>query len=600
MLRRSYSPAVVDLPVDPLAAAGAGSGAPVSQVDPLDLPWEQIDHAIAAFRRPLEPDLEPVGGAEVVGTDQAGMAIGSLKLFSYEDVGKDRFGAATDQLDDAMELGVDLARQYGARDLSWGALTDGPLVLPSGAVEWKVPTPIPVDEAEIERLVSLGRAAFDEDQPSNVTRFAELLVAAWRRGVRLRFTFFTFGGGSKILLDKPDRDAAHTFDPRDDDDLLLPWSDLHQPVSAWGELARVLLARRPLTNVLRSYWSPDWVGADTIAAAEADPGLAAVVKYTLVSMDFTQPGKARTIRAIARACATLLVDAETAAASLLTDEERAEFALENVVDGIELGNECDTRNIMEGVSSRTGENVSLVEETAALWTRFVVYSAIGFVEGFRAAKGSRWAMPKLYLPGLHSVQPADLSPPADLGEVGEFPPVADNTPLSWTWKFQFLDALCDRLALTWRLLRGELPTGVDLSTPYDFLPPIAELFGGIDLHWYHFQDPGTEDSGSESISIGPLHAGWLFSDLQAIANLLISRGLGSRVTVVESSASADRRRFAVAEGLGPDEVLSTTQRLAFQANDTWRRLLAARAAGAYRAGHHPWCYTSDTWSGCGL
>ncbi|MCK6507749.1 hypothetical protein L6R53_31010, partial [Myxococcota bacterium] len=96
VLRRSYSPAVVDLPVDPLAAAGAGSGAPVSQVDPLDLPWEQIEHAIAAFRRPLEPDLEPVGGAEVVGTDQAGMAIGSLKLFSYEDVGKDRFGAATD------------------------------------------------------------------------------------------------------------------------------------------------------------------------------------------------------------------------------------------------------------------------------------------------------------------------------------------------------------------------------------------------------------------------------------------------------------------------------------------------------------------------
>ncbi|MCK6507195.1 hypothetical protein L6R53_28130 [Myxococcota bacterium] len=159
---------------------------------PLDLPLSAIQLAVLP---PPDPSLDPVldssvdptipvdgeGAAVMEGpVFQEGLMLGGLKSWMYEDeamvvdgattetgtetgtdtetgVEKDpaetlqtRFGAGAWQVQDAVALGVSVARQFGTRDLLWDHL-----------VAWDDPlrrTPVPADEDELTTLHP-GRSA---------------------------------------------------------------------------------------------------------------------------------------------------------------------------------------------------------------------------------------------------------------------------------------------------------------------------------------------------------------------------------------------------------------------------------------------------------
>lgn len=460
-------------------------------------------------------------------------------------------------------------------------------------VKFEMSTAVPADEADMVDRILNGRLYFVDGQPTNVERIAELMLTAWRTGVKLRFTFLTLGGGNERLLNADDANRGA--------DAMKEWPEWEHLVEKVDSWANVLYGSYRLMdlfprNVLRMYWSPDHIDPSVLEWAEADPVNKALVSYTLSSLDLGLSFQRAAVRTMARACATLLVQAEEAAAASMDDEERDRFSLGQVLDGIELFNECEIRNIVQGGHADSAV-VAMADKTAQRWARGFVMSAIGFVEGFRELKGSDWELPTLYLPGLSSYTAPDFP----LGLSGfSFPSVDSGAARSWTWRHVFLDELCRTITRTWGLLRGDwAPLGLHVSTPMPDLPELSSLIGGADLHWYHFNPPTppTEDEAN----IGILHAGWLITEIAAAADILEAHGLPGRVTVFESAASSDRSLgYQVAPGKGDEDGITETEALEFQANDVWRRLLSAAAAGSERPSHHPWTETVDTWAGCGL
>lgn len=611
---QSTSPSVVPISQELPVPLDAALVARVDHRHPFDLPWARIDRAVASalLTTPGRPDTEPLIGSDLVSTldFQEGLGLNGLKAYQTEDAPPNtRFGSGADQLSDARTVGADVVRQFGIRDLLWGMLTDGPRRVEGtggspSRLAFDVPTPVPTDEDELGRRLQEGRAfdfeGFDgstSGEASNVERLGEQLAQAYKNKLRLRFTFLSLGGGSETVLQVDHDRAADTMGEYPD------WSHLHLNVKAWAvtrypgtdketerDTVNSWLAAIP-ANTLRMYWSPEHLRPDDLSKARTDPLTWAAASYALASLDFRYSFQRASIRSIAYRCAGLLVDAGIHAKSLLEDEEYATaslFRLDEVLDGVELFNECELRTIFQGKAGTVP--VHLVEATADMWAKGVVMASLGFIEGFHDLGVTR---PSLYLPGLSSYSAADREA-ATLGPTGsvyEFPSSGDSSR-SWTWRTVFLDALCQRIALTWSFIRGEMLHLDSAALPYSWVPSLREVFAGVDLHWYHFTVAGSD--------LGALHAGWLMTEVAAVSSLLNSRGFPSEVTVFENCASEDEADFHVY----PDGTTSRgeTERLreAFQASEAWRRLLAAKAAGAVKVSWHPLAEQSEQWDECGL
>jgi hypothetical protein len=351
------------------------------------------------------------------------------------------------------------------------------------------------------------------------------------------------------------------------------------------------------------YWSPDHLDPLVLREARTRPSVWAAASYALASLDFRFSFQRAGVRAIAYRCAGLLVEAAEHARSLLEEEghpDASSFGLWEVLEGIELFNECELRTIIKGAVDAV--QVDLVEDTADMWARGVVMAALGFWWGFR----ERGLLPEgrvpLFLPGLSSYTAGDVAATSVGpwgGAVYRFP-TAGGGNRSWTWRALFLDRLCRRIAATWAFLRGELYAEPYAPEGFGWVPGLGQVFRGIDLHWYHFS---VGVLGGDTPSLGPLHAGWLMSEVAQASGLLDAHGLGSEVTVFESCAREGPDDFQVFPAGTTAGAATDAQREAFQAGDAWRRLLSAKAAGAGKVSWHPWAENpseSNQWADCGL
>ena len=556
-----------------------------TRLDQRELAWQRAVHELTqprgtgltpdpllgSVQRPLWTDETPVARTKAearplpVPSFQRGMGLNGMKAFQWEDTytvssadATTEFGAGPYELNDAANLGVSQARQFGPRDLRWDLL-----------VAWDDPgrrVPIPYDPDELRSLVLGG---WGKVPVTNVDRFAALLGAAWKRDVKLRFTFLTLGGGSTRLVNSADADTT----------------SLEGGLTADLTDAVTVPHSANQSNVLRQYWSPDYLDAEGLSA-DSDEG-----RYYLVSLDMSVLAKKQAVRTFASACAALLVQAERAVkagaavspdGSPLSDDERDLFSLDQVLDGIEIGNEIEVRSIVNVGTSSVSPT-----DTAELWAGAWLHAAIGFIETFRSLRGTHAALPTLYLPGLASVSQPDIPGGA----------YSDTSAAStWNWKYDFLDAMLERIRTVWRLLRT-----FPASLTYH-LPPLADALGGIDYHWYHFQNRGKGGTTPGDI-LGPLHSGWLISDVAALAGLLDDHGLDARVTVFESGTTArfgTNNAYMVTAGKAPGTTLTDAEGQAFQADEVWRRLLAAKAGGAEQAGWHAWMASSPTYTAFGF
>ena len=602
--------------------------AAVDRRHPFDLPWARIDRAVATrmLSFPGRPDTEPLDGADLVASVgfQNGLGLGGLKADQMEDDPPNpRFGSGADQLSDASSLGVDVVRQFGVRDMLWGMLTNAPKA-PDDAtgevgttLKFVVPTAVPVDEDELEnRLLEGRRYEFAPEldtsgEASNIERLGEQLAQAFKEGVRLCFTFLTLGGGSGVLLDMQEKGVAVDHENAATTLKDFPeWSHLYRNINAWPahnplgssglSEAQAYVDSAP-TSALRLYWSPDHLDPLVLREARRSARTWAAASYALASLDFRFSFQRAGVRSIASHCAGLLGEAVEHARALLAEEghpDATSLRLEDVLEGIELFNECDLRTIIKGVVD--SEVVDLVEDTADMWARGVVMAALGFIEGFRD-HGLSLDHPPLFLPGLSSYSAADVEA-TSVGVWGgayyRFATEEGVARRSWTWRALFLDRLCQRIAATWAFLRGELYAEPYKPEGFGWVPTLSQAFRGVDLHWYHFTV-----AAAGAGDLGALHAGWLVTEVAQVSGLLAAHGFGSEVTVFESTASEDEAAFQVfPDGTSPTAA-TDAQREAFQASDAWRRLLAARAAGAAKVSWHPMIENPDDdnpWKDCGL
>ncbi|MCK6507194.1 hypothetical protein L6R53_28125 [Myxococcota bacterium] len=410
--------------------------------------------------------------------------------------------------------------------------------------------------------------------------------------MRLRFTFLTLGGGSERTLDSADEkggeDAAGVVYLSED----LGFDDL---LSGSGSALHPNPPR--MRSVLRQYWSRDHFDPTFLALAEENPTARRNLRYHLCSLDLSVSFKRVAVRAMARACANLLLQAEAAVkagqplspdGSPLSESDRAAFSLAGVLEGIELFNEADVRCVATPESGADD-----VVETARIWALGWVSAALGFLDGFAAA-GVELPERCLFLPGLASVAASDPVGPSPKA------PALTWSPLCWPWKRVFLQTLAEHIDRVWSLLRGEGGLGGGIPTPVLDLPPLDDVVGGVDLHWYHFELRAEVAVGTEKAEVGPLHAAWLMTEVAEVVGILEDLGLDGKVTVTESSASGQRGKgYQVAPGRAPGDV-TEEEAEAFQAGEVWRRLLAATAGGASVAGWMPWCELSGDYGGNGL
>ncbi|MCK6508217.1 hypothetical protein L6R53_33470, partial [Myxococcota bacterium] len=260
-------------------------------------------------------------------------------------------------------------RQFGKRDLLWDFLT-----------AWQDPdlrVPIPADEAAIREMVLYGTTGRDDQ--SNIIRFGELLYDAWLSGVKLRFTFLTLGLGSSRLVSEEDRPAAASeVIGLDDPTLLETFGDGHYP--SW-------ITQR---LVMRQYWSAEYAEGLTPAdgagtgglSGSADPVRMSVLesqrRWIRISLDLQDSRKLQAIYWIAHACAELLVLA--AQHALAAHGGVRQNLLAQVLDGIELFNEVDGRNVMADAAYAVG-SVSDghwdPQASGAAWGRAWTMAALG-------------------------------------------------------------------------------------------------------------------------------------------------------------------------------------------------------------------------------
>ncbi len=496
---------------------------------------------------------------------QLGIGVNGMKLYQLEDtrhLDEDerttKFGDAPSQWRDTASLRITQVRQFGPRDLRWDLLTAW------DDINRRVP--LPVGRSALGDLVQWGYPVPDSHTglPTNVRRFAELLVDAWdaggREGAKVRFTFLTLGGGTDRTLESADDSAVDALG-------VLPttvFAPFAEPDYPEGIRQRAML---------RMYWHPDHLARafdDPDALTEAER------RFWLASLDLQDAYKMEYIRLLADACAQLLLQAERAiVGGFIRDTgefvRQEDFSLNLIVDGIEIFNEVEIRNIFFTDADGGATRVWQPEESGAEWGAAWALAAFAFARNFVRSRGGRPSSPapQLFLPGIASY--------------GEFDDTANPKGQTWPYKMQFLEALIPTAREGWRILSGFYP-------PEETLPRFDDAVSGVDYHWYHHAAPGGGDP------VGVLNAGWLVSEVQELAHVLESAGVSGRITVYETGVTA---LADPPTGHAPYIPAGVDAR-DFQAADVWRRLLAARAGGAEQVGWHAWMSVGGNFAGFGL
>ncbi|MCK6507491.1 hypothetical protein L6R53_29685 [Myxococcota bacterium] len=525
--------------------------------------------------RPTEPlpPLSHSGMSTVFPGGQGGLGLNGMKLYEYEDtdLATLKFGEAASQWEDPRDLRVKVLRQFGKRDLLWDFLT-----------AWQDPNqrvPVPWEEAEIRQLVLHGTTGRSDQ--SNIIRFAELMADAWQTGTRLRFTFLTLGLGSSRLVTEPDGTGAVEGV---DEVLLDAIRDVDHPSWVTQRL------------VMRQYWTEEY---STLADRVEPLRGGTLDRWIRSSLDLQDARKLRAIHVIAYYCAELLVEAAEYARTHLNARKLTLFG---VIDGIEVFNEVDGRNVTADAAYPVGPPSAGHWDPVAsgqAWGSAWVNAAHGFLRGFSDLRAlGRWSpptdrwYPTLYLPAVSSYASVDV-------ESAEY---TDALTQDFWYKHDFLDALVSRVAEVWSFLSGlfEWPAGdIPLGTTDVTLPDLSEVVGGVDYHWYH-GEKHKKEGGPDGL--GPLSGLWLAMEVRALSDLLLSHGLDGSVTVFETGVGADdaaETYVPETEGVGPlDGGLGPLEQN--QANEVFRRILMAAVGGADQMGWHTWMSQGGAFSGYGL
>lgn len=247
-------------------------------------------------------------------------------------VGDDLTGTLTTILDDVQTLGASVIRQLGHYDLLWDTLGPDDVALPK----------IPVDPDDLRDIVLRG---------ANVTRIAELMVEAHRRGLRLHFQVFHIGGGGPAASDYTALNGVSVKAP-----VKVNWAEGH------AENGRGSLP----TDVLDLESGYDTAYLETFCNAVADLLRRALAR----AQDAVDAGPTPTVRPL---------------------------QLEDVVYAIELVNEVSPRNVVW--SSDRSSSAPDPGASARSWAAALYRMARALQTGFR---DSGLEPPPIWLPGILS------------------------------------------------------------------------------------------------------------------------------------------------------------------------------------------------------
>lgn len=446
-----------------------------ARYDPVEDPWAP-DGEVIIIPVPLPSDLAPGDGIIRRSTKKIGL--NAMKTFNYVPSATTpitKYGDTESQFNDCAALGVKVIRQFGLADLLWGMLSSG--------TTGEVPL-----ESGLETIILSN---------GNTARIAELFAEAHRTHTKVIFTFLTLGGGADPIR------SPSVQDPRGKMESVLPlsWSEDH------------------LSEQVNGYPFNYFTRGRSIA----------VKNWLLKTLDIRSGYKRYYFGLIAKHASALLRTALTKA-QILTDNYT--LSLKDVVEGVEIFNEIDTRSRIFK-SSRDAD----IAEQAYWWALAYVECAEAFYRGLSGE------IPIL-LPGLSSYLP--------------------ESGFKWPEKLQFLDNFLYQVD-TEASTRG-------LST--------YSIASGIDYHWYH------RKSGQER------HIGYLIHEVDEIQSLLDKYiSTECAITIMETGVAVKddfsprvrRGRFSGAR--------NNFGRLAgnlFQSNEVWRRLGGVLASGATGAGWHSW------------
>lgn len=248
----------------------------------------------------------------------------------------------------------------------------------------------------------------------------------------------------------------------------------------------------------------------------------------------------------------------------------AAFALESVIDAIEVFNEIDTCNVIisDTLNYAYGEDAWTASGQA--WAEVIepMAKVISDYFGRTTKSGPRI---RACLPSISSYDvDEDLLESTTSAAHAQDDPQYVNT---WTWRIRFLEAFLDRFVA--------LAEDDGITDSYTAL----ELAMAIDYHWYH-RNRQINDS-----DVGPLHISRLTWECQRIRAALDDVGLTrTEVTVFETGTSALTADSVAVDIYVPDDAASadasTSAQEVYQAYEVWRRLCGAAAGGAAVLGWH--------------
>ena len=449
-----------------------------ARYDPVEDPWAP-DGEVIFIPVPLPSDLEPP--LDIPHNEsKKKIGLNALKTFYYVpgSGGPTKYGDTESQFNDCADLGVKVIRQFGLADLLWGMLAGRNAEVP----------------------LEPGLAAVIND-PNNVRRVAELFAEAHRTHTKVIFTFLTLGGGADAIRSPFVQDPIGKMESV----LQLNWSEDHLSAQVNGYPFNYFTRGRSIS----------------------------VKNWLLNTLDIRSGYKRYYFVLIAKHAAALLLKGLDEAKN--TFDLDAAVKLRDVIEGIEIFNEIDTRSRIYKPSGEAD-----IAEQAYWWALAYVECAEAFYLGLSGE------IPIL-LPGLSSYLP--------------------ESGFKWPEKLQFLDSFLYQVD-TEASTRG-------LST--------HSIASGIDYHWYH------RKSGQE------LHIGYLIHEVDEIQSLLDKYiSTECAITIMETGVAVRndfaprvKRRKTSKTGPFVDDLVDLEGYL-FQSNEIWRRLGGVLASGATGAGWHSW------------
>ncbi|RME27402.1 MAG: hypothetical protein D6798_04645 [Deltaproteobacteria bacterium] len=531
---------------------------------------EKLERRRWRFRRQLRrgPDILRPAGPPNNGQSSVvkGLGLNVTQAYACNLEGLDKFGAGHSQLRDWQQLGAAVGRQVGPIDLLWGMMADADVALSEGLISDVTETvPIPFESGDVG-----GEPADEYYVPgplldalivsdANIARFANFFIALAQRQRKVILTFLTLGsGGTTLSCTVTREDGGVDYAVRNPARLV--WHEDHEgktlPPARAGESTE-----------------------DDSAAFDLYPGVTCDgLSVDRATLDPFNVYKRRVLAAIGDRAVRLLVAAMERVRRAIPDA-----VLGDIVAAIEIFNE---------VTQASWLHVDAADATDATVNMALAGQAWGAI-WFRVARSMHKAFNELgafadrvplHLPGIDSWW---------YDENGYY-------PRSWADKVDFLGAMLDEIrdrAEAWEADDG--PAGA-----------FRVLVGGVDLHWYHKEQPQTlsgdevrgGSGGAEYELTGYTHIGFLYLELAELRDLFDRDRYGltdASISVFEAgmSASLVNWHYPSSTATDPKDLIPPTDfipaafqddPIAWKGFEVWRRLGAALAGAADAAGWHSW------------